>query len=118
MGAALMAAIVGGAGISRIIRRRPTRRPVDPLADQAVALRVDAYLRREFDAKAEDFSIHVRRGRVLLRGEAPDLAEILRLESEISRIEGVAGVDNLLRLWVRSEAVLHGGPSELGAWLS
>lgn len=118
MGAALLAAMIAGVEMILITRGRRHRAPPDPIADAAVARRVEAHLRAQLDAKAEDFSVRVRRGRVVLRGEAPSLAEMQRLEAEIGRIDGVVGVDNLLRLWVRSEAVLQGGPAELGAWLS
>ncbi|MFN2568774.1 MAG: BON domain-containing protein [Candidatus Dormibacteria bacterium] len=114
--AALVAAVVGGMGIHRI-KKRWSRPPLDVGSDPVIRCRVQAHLRQTFGAKAEDYSVRVHRGRAVLRGEAASLAEIQRLAAMIEEIPGVNGVDNLLRLAVRSDGVLRGEPSEVGAWV-
>lgn len=116
MGAALAAGIIGGIGIRRLRRRRATVEP-SVRGDEVVAAAVRQRLRSGLGSKAEDVAIRVRDGRVTVRGEVETLDEIRRLEGEIGAVDGVEGVNNLLRLDIR-RTVRPGEESTWGMWVS
>lgn len=75
----------------------PTGGKAEDLNDPTLARKVESEIFRDADAPKGDVSVNVENGVVYLRGELGDADLISRLVDDAGKVDGVRGVENLLR---------------------
>jgi osmotically-inducible protein OsmY len=93
------ASYAAGQAAGAVQEATPSSKPPaeERLNDPALARKVESEIFREADAPKGAVSVNVEDGVVFLRGEVADDETIRRLAEGAAKVEGVRGVENLLR---------------------
>ena len=93
------ASYVAGQAAGAVQATKPSSTPPaeERLNDPALARKVESEIFRDEDAPKGAVSVNVEDGVVFLRGEVADDETIRQLAEGAAKVEGVRGVENLLR---------------------
>ena len=84
------------AAIAKVQRQAEQVKPAEPVTDAGIISSVTAEFARDGKLDPATIDIDAARGRVALRGTAPDAESVARARQIALAIKGVTGVDNYL----------------------